>query len=104
IVLDRAGPAENLGRVRTVPVGPRERELTAERVHGDPAVAGITIGERIRVVESVVEPDRVLALILWILAALTQVCRALTEPRGRRRKRVQECDAVRRQTVRWNDV
>ena len=56
------------------------------------------------VVESIVEPNIVFALILRIVAVQDDVVRALTETGCRERKRIQHRHSYRTQAVRWNDV
>src|SRR5207249_9881962 len=48
VASQRAHPAEDLRRIRSVPIGARERKLTAVRVDGFPAVSRVTVGELVR--------------------------------------------------------
>ena len=64
-----ARPVQDLRVVRPVPVGPRERERPAERVDRDPVLARIPVRQLVAVVDAVIQADRVLALVLRVLAA-----------------------------------
>ena len=68
LVGDRARPAGGLGGVRAVPIGPGERERAAERVDRRTVVFAVAVGELVLGVQTVVETDVVLALVLWVLA------------------------------------